>query len=198
MQMLIKVDRCLPAQYENDIEQAVQEIPYYYGPNTSYASTDPFYSHYIQLSKNANVIENGQFTHALYDNGHISSQLYGLIYPILYMFAEKAGIEVKQIVRVKINLLLRDKTFKEYNYNFPHSDRTGGEKVFLYYIHDCDGDTFIFDEIDDGENIPGNFTVIDRVTPKKGTGIFFDCFRYHASSNPSVNQHRYVINFNFV
>lgn len=196
--MIVKVDRCLPAKYEDDIERAVTEIPYYYAPNTSYADNDPFLEHYLQLSKNKNIIENGQFTHSILDEGHVVSNLHGFVYPILYIFAESAGIKVKAITRIKINLLLRDRTFTEENYNFPHSDRGSGEKVFIYYINDADGDTVLFKEWDDMKTIPDKFNIEKRVTPKKGTGIFFDCMRYHASSNPVHSQHRYVINFNFI
>jgi hypothetical protein len=196
--MIIKVEKCLPKKYEDDIEKAVTEIPYYYAPNTSYGSDDPFLAHYIKLSKNTNIIENGQFTHAVLDEGHIVSNLHGFIYPVLYMFAEKAEIAVTRITRIKINLLLRDKTFKEFNYNFPHSDRGLGEKVFLYYINDSDGDTFLFKEYDDFKNIPDNFSIDKKIKPVKGTGIFFECNRFHASSNPAITQHRYVINFNFI
>ena len=196
--MLLKVKNCLPRLYEDDLEKAVTEVPYYYASNTSYSPDDPFLPHYNQLSLNPNVIENGQFTHAVLDEGNIVSHLYGFMCPILYIFADKANIKINKITRIKVNLLLRDKTFKTNNYNFPHSDRGSGEKVFLYYLNDSDGDTFIFNEYDDFNTIPNNFTIRERVTPVKGTGVFFDCLRYHASSNPIQSQHRYVINFNFV
>jgi hypothetical protein len=196
--MILKIDRCLSVNYENDIEKVVTEIPYYYAPNTSYATDDPFLEHYLKLSKNSSIIENGQFTHAVLDEGNIVSNLHGFIYPLLYTFADKAELTIKKITRIKINLLLRDKTFKQFNYNFPHSDRGSGQKAFVYYVNNSDGDTFLFDEYDDYTNIPEKFTIVDRVQPKKGTGVFFDCNRFHASSNPVSTQHRYVINFNFI
>lgn len=196
--MLVKVNNSLPAAYEDDIEKAVSEIPYYYAPNTSYGLDDPFLPHYLKLTQNANVIENGQFTHSVLDEGNIVSNLYGFLYPILYIFAEKANIKINKITRIKVNLLLRDRTFQQYNYNFPHSDRGSGDKVFLYYVNDSDGDTFIFEEHDDMQTIPDKFTVKERITPKKGTGIFFECKQFHASSNPAQFQHRYAINFNFI
>jgi hypothetical protein len=195
--MIIRVNRSLPLAYENDIENAAKEIPYFYTPNTSYAESDPSFKHYAELTKNSNIVENGQFTHAILDHGKVLSELHGLIYPILYIFAEKANIVVNNITRIKINLLLRDRSLDSNNYNFPHSDRAGGDKAFLYYINQTDGDTFLFEEADDYKNIPSKFTLKDRVTPSKGTGVFFDCSRFHASSNPIINQHRFVINFNF-
>jgi hypothetical protein len=195
--MIRKVDNCLPKNLEDDIEKIVFEIPYYYNSNTSYAHDDPFFEHYNTLINNSCVIENGQFTHAILDEGHALSNLYNLLYPILYSFADKANIQVNTITRIKINLLLKDKTFTKENYNFPHSDRGSGEKIFIYYINDSDGDTIIFNEYDDYVNLPDKFTIADRITPKKGTGVFLESSRFHASSNPSLMQHRYVINFNF-
>ena len=195
--MIIKVNNTLPKLLENDLEKAVSEIPYYYSPNTSYAGTDPLFDHYMEFIKNSCIIENGQFTHAILDEGHVVSNLYNLVYPILYSFAEKANITVNAITRIKINLLLRDKTFTTNNYNFPHSDRGSGEKIFIYYLNDSDGDTIVFNEYDNHNTIPTSFTIADRITPKKGTGVFLECARFHASSNPTLTQHRYVINFNF-
>ena len=195
--MIIPVNNILPKRLEDDIENVVTEIPYYYGPNTSYAATDPFFDHYNKLIQNSNIVENGQFTHSVLDEGNIVSNLHGLLYPVLYSFAEKENIEVNAITRIKVNLLLRDKTFTKENYNFPHSDRGSGEKIFIYYINDSDGDTVIFNEFDNFKFIPDQFTICDRISPKKGTGVFLESNRFHASSNPVNTQHRYIINFNF-
>lgn len=196
--MIIKINNFLPELLENDLEKVVTEIPYYYAPNTSYSEDDPFFDHYIELIKNSCTIENGQFTHAVLDEGQVVSNLHGLLYPVLYSAAEKAGIKINAITRIKINLLLRDKTFTMNNYNFPHSDRGHGEKIFIYYLNDSDGDTIIFNEYDDYQTVPKKFTIAERITPKKGTGVFLECARFHASSNPAQTQHRYVINYNFI
>ena len=185
----------LPKQYENDLENMVKEVPYFFHPNTSYAPDDPFRKHFEKLSQNGNIIENGQFTHPVFDDGQILSNQYGMIYPILYIFAEQIKLTVKQIHRIRINLLTQDKTFTEKNYNFPHSDAVG-EHVFIYYVNDCDGDTILFNEFEN-ETLPQEFTIKERISPQKGLGTFFECKRYHASSNPRTSQFRYIINFNF-
>jgi len=197
--MIIPVNNVLPKRLEDDIEYIVTDVPYYYAPNTSYAPEDPFFEHYLELVKKSNIIENGQFTYSVLDEGNIVSPLYNLFYPILFSFADKANIIVNEITRIKVNLLLRDKTFTSKNYNFPHSDRgnSGADKAFIYYANDSDGDTVLFNEFDDYTHVPKNFTIADRVTPKKGTGVFLESNRFHASSNPAVSQHRYIINFNF-
>jgi hypothetical protein len=67
---------------------------------------------------------------------------------------------------------------------------------FLYYVNDSDGDTFLFDEFQK-DTIPLNFNILERISPKKGKGIFFESDRYHASSNPKHTSIRLVLNFNF-
>lgn len=194
--MFIKVPNCLPEKYTADLEEVSFEMPMYYSVNTSYAPEDKNFNYWNQQLEQSNIIDNGQFTHAVFHKGEIFSKYYGLIYPLLYLYADKAGIAVKNIVRIKVNLLLRDRTFEYKNYNFPHSDRDG-KYVFLYYINDSDGDTVLFNEFDNMKTIPDKFTILERITPKRGNGIFFESMRFHASCNPSRSQHRYVINFNF-
>lgn len=194
--MFNQIDRCLPEKYMADLEEIVYEMPMYYSINTSYAPEDKNFDYWNQQLRNSSIIDNGQFTHAVFHKGEIFSKYYGLIYPILYLFADRAGITVNNIERIRVNLLLRDKTFTTENYNFPHSDRDG-KYVFLYYINDADGDTVLFNEYDNMKTVPDKFTVDKRISPCRGRGIFFESMRFHASCNPSVSQHRYVINFNF-
>ena len=194
--MIKKIDKCIPENYISDVEDIVNELPMYYSANTSYAPEDKYFDYWNSQLGNSDIIDNGQFTHAIYHKGEIFSKYYGMVYPILYMFADKAGVKVNEIVRIKINLLLRDRTFTNNNYNFPHSDRDG-KHVFLYYINDCDGDTILFNEFDNLKTIPDKFSIYDRVSPSRGTGVFFESMRFHASCNPKISQHRYAINFNF-
>jgi hypothetical protein len=194
--MITKVDKCLPKKYISDIEDIVKDLPMYYSINTSYAPEDKHFNFWNSQLTQSNIVDNGQFTHAVFHKGEIFSKYYGLLYPILYMFADKAGYTVNEITRIKVNLLLQDKTFTSENYNFPHSDRDG-KYAFLYYVNDCDGDTIFFNEFDNLKTIPNNFTVCEKTNPSKGSGVFFESIRFHASCNPCISQYRYVINFNF-
>lgn len=195
--MIQKINKCLPKKYEDDIENAVTVVPYFFHPNTSYSPRDEFYDQWMN-SSNLNIVDNGQFVHSVFNEGLVDSQLYGLLYPILYVFAEKAEIEVNEILRIKVNLLLRDKTFNNHEYNFPHTDSgIGADKAFLYYINDCDGDTVFFDKFGKDVDFPNDLEIMNRVSPNKGSGVFFDADRFHASCNPTKSLYRYVINFNF-
>ena len=57
----------------------------------------------------------------------------------------------------------------------------------IYYVNDCDGDTFLFDGTKE----------IAKISPKKGRIVIFDGKTLHAGSHPYLSDFRMVINFNF-
>ena len=57
----------------------------------------------------------------------------------------------------------------------------------IYYVNDCDGDTFLFDGTKE----------IAKISPKKGRIVIFDGKTLHAGSHPYNSDFRMVINFNF-
>jgi hypothetical protein len=121
---------------------------------------------------------------------------------ILDLFAEKAGLNVKKILRMKINKQIPLHGFSENNCNGIHTDTEIQHKTLIYYINDSDGDTIIMNErFEPKHNIPGSdihTTVAARVTPQQGRIVCFDGLRYHAPSNPMNFKTRYLLNINFV
>lgn len=189
----------IPIQYQKHVESLMSEIPWYWHSNTSYQDGGEKYQQMQKLQQQyPNIVDNGQFTHAVLDDGNVFSSNIGFFIPILYMFADKAKVTVTDILRIRINLMVQDKTFTYENYNYPHTDIMPS-KVFLYYVNDSDGDTVLFNEtaIDNNDAFPTQFNIIKRVKPIAGTGVFFDSSRFHASCNPAHTPARYVINFNF-
>ena len=75
----------------------------------------------------------------------------------------------------------------DFDDEFPYKNYT-----CLYYVNDCDGDTFIFNEI----NKSKNYTIKKRISPEKGKLCIFDGEYYHASSNPNKFDYRIVITTN--
>ena len=85
----------------------------------------------------------------------------------------------------------------------PHTDVHKTERdvwSFIYYPHDCTGDTYLFKEtIDDismGDRRNHDWYPIDQITPKAGTLIQFPSRQFHAGSPPFKGR-RCLINFNF-
>lgn len=128
-----------------------------------------------------------QFTHTLYTDNKIESEAFSLIKPMIYFIEDKTNTIFKNIVRIKVNL--RTKTVdNNYELNIHEDMNQGNYKSFLYYVNDSDGDTLFFD---------GNKKIINSVTPKENSGIFFDSNISHTSQAPIKNDRRIVINFIF-
>ena len=154
---------------------------WYYQPNIAYAKdadkpNDPFAIPSFGLTHNVWDVELGQVSEVLQYMG-----------PIVEQFQEISKIKINNFIRIKINLLV------QYT---PH-------KSLIYYLNDCDGDTFIFNETynpaDQTTWPPLNTpTVKERITPRANSLYYLeDGFAYHSSSNPISSERRFTINFNF-
>jgi hypothetical protein len=128
-----------------------------------------------------------QFTHTLYRNDQIESDAFSLIKPMIYFIEDKTNTPIKKIERIKANL--RTKTINnEYKLNIHKDQDQDNYKSFLYYVNDSDGDTLFFDE---------DKKIINSVTPKENSGVFFNSNINHTSQAPIKNDCRIVINFIF-
>jgi hypothetical protein len=137
-----------------------------------------------------------QFMHGIvWENQPVNANTYSLIRPLWLFFQQATGIEVKDLIRVKANLLV-SKAELQGQYNVPHTDHTEpGTKALLYYVNESDGDTVLFDQTWPEKHL--NFTEAGRISPKQGRLVYFDATRWHASSNPVNFKSRMVININF-
>lgn len=211
--MIKVIENAIPLSFQDRIEASAANLNYVYRANTSYFtntdpdkddhleqwSHDPVIKNYLNIRRSdKNIVDNGQFSHVILEHSQLYSTHFGIVSPILYMFADKAGLEVNEITRIRLNLIVRDKTYQKDWYNSPHVDDSG-KYSFVYYINDNNGDTVLFNEYKSftDQVLFDKFTVAERVTPKKGTGVFLESNRYHASSCPSDSPIRLVINFNF-
>jgi hypothetical protein len=115
---------------------------------------------------------------------------------IFFSFLNKHKIQLNKIIRIKSNITTNNNNT---NYLAPHIDLDYDHKVFLYYVNDSDGDTIFFEQFwHNGIQIEEkDLTESIRITPKMGRGVVFDGLQYHASSNPTTNNYRCVININF-
>jgi len=141
------------------------------------------------------VSEDMQYSHAASFNNTKMSNIHDLGRDILNTFAKKHGIEIKETLRIKANIL--NKTDKQDHIHPPHIDMTAPHMVLLYYVNDSDGDTIIFDQKYDGGEVP-MLTVNRTVKPRAGSAIVFDGLTYHSSSSPKDTEERIVLNINFI
>lgn len=144
---------------------------------------------------NLTVSEDKQYSHAASFNTTKMSDIHDLGSDILHTFAKKHGIEIKETLRIKANIL--NKTDKQDHIHPPHVDLPTPHMVLLYYVNDSDGDTVMFDQKYRAEETP-ILTVDKKISPKGGAAIVFDGLTYHASSSPINAEERIVLNINFI
>tara|TARA_A200000159_G_C7234815_1_gene301849 strand:+ start:234 stop:848 length:615 start_codon:yes stop_codon:yes gene_type:complete len=76
----------------------------------------------------------------------------------------------------------------------PHIDMVDEDHlVALYYVCNSDGDTIIYNE----RQRSSNYTIKEKVTPKKGRIVLFDGKLYHTAEQPKFHS-RCVANYNLI
>tara|TARA_R110000803_G_scaffold126047_1_gene193512 strand:+ start:25 stop:549 length:525 start_codon:yes stop_codon:yes gene_type:complete len=170
--MIETINNFLPSKVENLLEdiflgKSNYKMPLYFTPNITYGSGEEF---------------NPSFSSDFYPNLLPPSNL---LLNVLYFFAYFKNLYVTDIIRAKaITQIVSPRP----GLNHPHVDLHAPHLVLLYYINDAVGDTILFNDKDEE---------IQRVTPQKGTAIFFDGSIRHCSSRPSKFS-RSILNFNFL
>lgn len=191
--MIEVFDDIISKEYQNYILNLINEedFPLYFRPNiVSY--------HYGNVNTNING-----FTHLLFENQKPQSQYFNTIYPLVLNITEKTKIKFNCLDRMRFNFILQERN-SNLQYHMPHIDNYTPHLVAIYYVNDCDGDTFIFDqkldilsEDRDKEIIENNnWTIKTQISPKKGRLLVFDGRYYHASSYTKNSYYRCVINMN--
>ena len=154
-----------------------ENFPWFFNPVTV-AKPDRFIK-----SKEHNSYDKEFFTHMFVKDGEINSSYN--VRELMSIFPSK-----DRLYRVKANLMLQDKGGDPNKYIPPHIDLldilpSKSYYVVLYYVIDCDSDTFIFDE---------NESIVDRIKPKRGRLLFMRGDVLHAGAHPVKFDKRLVIN----
>ena len=95
-------------------------------------------------------------------------------------------LQGRSFLQVPLNLQNRD-------VDTPHIDIHDRDNFFvvLYYVCDSDGDTIIYNETKESDQ----YTIKQRVTPKKGRVVIFDGILMHTAEQP-LNNTRCIVNYN--
>lgn len=153
--------------------------------------------------RNKNVIDSVGFHHMLYYNQKDLSQYFLITNSILYFLEMKFNFQISEILRIRARMTTQTPGHNDQNYCGPHVDFLNEDNYYslVYYVHDTDGDTFIFDEtvetVKNNSNVLINPKIINRITPKKGTAVFFKGDIYHAGNCPINEKIRIVLNYDF-
>lgn len=128
-----------------------------------------------------------QFTHGLYSDGVIYSELFEIARMIVHVFEAKTGIDVKGVIRAKVNLMVCSQWSDEELNDAIHVDSDSENAMSLiYYVVDSDGDTVIYDY--------DKTTVNEMASPIKGNLVYFKSNMPHRPTPPRNHKRRLVIN----
>lgn len=174
------LDKFIPKGLQDDIEKVVAgpDFPWYYRPSTLYVGKE----------REKDSPRDFHFVHNFYDADEPNSMYYETVRPIMYFVEHNFGFEIKNVLRIKANLLtnsvLTDTEMEQQIHFDHHSDKFYS---LVYYVIDSDGDTVIYDP-EKGEV---------RVPPVKGNCVIFPSTIKHRATSPVLNKRRIIINFIF-
>ena len=202
---ILLIDNIVPMSFQDTIIDRVQGYnhfpwfllhrighPDHYGVNTTPNYVDP------------NITDDVGFFHMAYD-GDFMSPHYDFFRTILEFFSEKTGIKVGKLLRIRLRYTHKGQNHTNTKYAAPHVDFNTGKpyNTLVYYVDDSDGDTIIFDKVFNSQEevydpvLAEPLPELARITPKKGSALFFNGHRYHAGNYPVNYSSRIVVNFDF-
>ena len=147
---------------------------------------DNFAWFYNDFVANTGFMGAFQFTHTFMRNEQPTSDALSLVKPLVYLAEMHTGKKIKSIDRIKANLRVPSNIPD--SMNEIHQDGSSGNfMTLLYYVNDSDGDTEFY--ADDKK------TLVESVTPKANSAVWFDSKTWHKSSPPITSKTRVVINF---
>ena len=154
------------------------------------------------IVKDDNTFNTVQMVHRVFSHIDQRPQVNSGLEPVKYalnMMVEGFGYKIKDVLRLKFNMIQPHPDFKEGMYNTAHIDdeEMAQHFVLIYYPIDCDGDTYLFNEKFDKLKKPKKLTIHKRITPKANSCIMFKGDRFHASANPIKSEMRIILNCNF-
>ena len=187
----------LTKEMSDYVEDCMLQLPWYFQTATSdFSELGGFQSNI------PNVIETPYFVNMLGCHNHgTSAQDIKPFIPIIKKLEENTGRSfLPRTQRVKANLYPRREGYPDNCYQIPHVDMWDHEKhmadageIFLYYVNDSDGDTFLFNEKLETYRATHTLTVDRTFTPKKGRALLFDSSYLHSSSPPKSHDTRIVL-----
>jgi hypothetical protein len=123
-------------------------------------------------------------------DGVTPSSANAVVLTLTHLLSEKQGLKFEEVFRVKANMNTPNPSMDGKHYP-AHVDATIPVPFVtcIYYVNDCDGDTIFFD---------ANMKEIHRVSPKKGSLVYFNGNILHAGCPPKTSTTRCVINMNFI
>lgn len=139
----------------------------------------------------------GGFSHNIYnvEQGAISN-LYEPALQILLAALDSQGQQLENLYRIRLGFATRTPYPVVHS---PHIDRPHPHRTGLFYIHDTDGATVVYNEkcVYNDPNIPLEYNEAASIEPKANRWADFDGAHFHSSTTPVEHEERFVITFNY-
>lgn len=173
------------------------QFPWFYG---AYVSLDPNDADTI---KDPLARETSGFHHVVFDREYsVKSFSYDYLIPLFEKIETVFGYTKDHMIRARLGIKFQKPGFTSENYNLPHVDYYYPHDTLLFYLHDTDGDTRIFDQWytptdADTIDMPDTYTTQSRVSPKANRLVLINGLQFHTASNPITYDKRALININY-
>lgn len=183
MDDIVIIDNLLPKQHLDFITWFFMrgDTPWYFQKDITYSSDQ----------ESEKSVNHYGFSNLVFDRqGQPNSQTsaFYIILPIVYKALESIDDEVETMYRMRAFLQMPVADIGD-RVNNPHVDLPIEHTVILYYLTDSDGETVIYNETEKSNE----YTVKQRIEPKKGRCVIFNGKHYHSSSRPT-NGIRTILN----
>ena len=192
--------------YQREIESGLMQYnqPWLYSPNMDYGIGDdaiPGISRSTLNSELGHDTKYHQFVTEILNMGQIHHG--PLHYSLLGLTTKIVDELIPNYRNYRTRGILQHDISDRPMHYLPHTDCQDTQMdvwSFIYYPHDCTGDTYLFPESCADVRMENRrdheWYPIDQCTPKAGTLIQFPSRQYHAGSPPYKGR-RCLINFNF-
>ena len=214
---IIILDDFLPAYIQDKLEDLCCDIPWYLMENSTFSKNCSLGE---KIEKKGDYVDSEQFSHVFwstntrepitnspiinYDNYINFSHYFSLP---LQISSIKNGFTFNlkdNLYRGKLNLT-HSQSSPTPLIKPPHIDikedidyLRNNAWAIIYYVNDSDGDTIVYNETEELLDLT-QYTIREKISPKKGRIVFLKGHLFHSASVPSSKySKRIVINYNLV
>ena len=191
--MINIVNNLIPIEQQLKIKNITESMsfPWCYNPRIASA---PSVDEKNFIIKDLNYQTSYAFSHILYHDAKPTSEFFELFIPVLNaiaLYIDRPFTLVRAALRLHTSI--SDKSIVER----PHIDYVNDDiKALVYYVHDSDGPTVVYDKKHtEDKDVLLNTQIINKAI--QGDAIIFDANQYHSSSHPGVTDSRITLNINY-
>jgi hypothetical protein len=142
--------------------------------------------------------------------GKLSENQKHFFLPLIFEICDRCNIKINDLNQIsRIDPRLQTKLSSTCEVNDIHVDSDKGHYAIIFYPHDIDGETILYNETtsdlsyhkfsqmpqEERDDLTKKFTILKKIEPKKNRAVIFNGNRFHSSSSPSKGP-RCIVNIN--